>query len=91
MSYAKALYKKYPSEQFWEKFYLPFKIISLIWFLGERGKRYVLLERKKQKLSFKKEEPAKLRKTKVGKDPKTKPREKNLLEFIENGKTKKNK
>ena len=91
MSHAKVLLKRHPDEAFWDKLHLPFKIISLIWFLGENGKRFLHLEGKRQKLNLATKENIKLKKNKIGEDFEVKPKPQTLLEFINDGKSKKSK
>jgi hypothetical protein len=91
MSHAKVLLKRHPDEAFWDKLYLPFKIISLIWFLGENGKKFLHVEVKRQKLKLAAKEEVELKKEKTGEDSKVKPKPQTLLEFMNDGKSKKNK
>ena len=91
LSHAKALFKRFPDEFFWDKLYLPFKIKSLIWFLGENGKKYLYLEEKRQKLELSEKRDIKLEKEKIGEDFNVNPKPQTLLEFLDDGKSKKNK
>ena len=77
---AKKLYSL-GDENFWNKASLSFKLNSLAWLLTEKGKEFILIEKKKQKLSVVKNETHALRKQKLGEDKKIDHKPKNVLEF----------
>ena len=82
MAVAKKLYKLFPSEDFWKKIFLSFKLNSLRWFLTADGKPFLKTEQKKQLLDFQTKPSYSLRKNKVGKDKKVTRKIKTLKEFL---------
>ena len=82
MAVAKKLYKIYPSEEFWKKIFLSFKINSLRWFLTPNGKSFLRIELKKQLLDFNAKPSYPLGKRKVGKDKKVTRKTKTIKDFL---------
>ena len=82
MSVAKKLYELQPSESFWKKAYVPFKINSLRWFLTESGKAYLSLELKRHSLDLGSNVSYDLLNHKIGEDKKVTPKIKSVKDFI---------
>ena len=69
------------SQDFWEKVNLPFKLNSLAWSLGSKGKEFLILELKRHNLSLKRKERPVLDNQKIGVDKKIDRKPKTMLEF----------
>ena len=69
------------SQEFWEKVNLPFKLNSLAWFLGSKGKEFLALELKRHNLSLKKKKKHILDNRKIGEDKKIDRKPRTMLEF----------
>ena len=82
MAVAKKLYKLNSSESFWVKLYLPFKLNSLCWFLTSKGKSFLRLEQKRQKLDLKPKTSYSLGESKLGGDKKIIRKIKTLKDFL---------
>lgn len=82
MAVAKKLYAAYPSEDFWEKVFLSFKINTLRWFLTSDGKNFLRTEQRKQSLDFETKTNYTLGNKKVGKDKKVTRKIRTIKEFL---------
>jgi len=88
MAIAKKLYSL-GDETFWNKASLSFKLNSLAWLLTPKGKEFISIEKKKQKLTPVKNETYSLEDKKLGEDKKIDRKPKNVLEFCRNNGEKK--
>lgn len=68
-------------QEFWEKVALPFKLNSLAWFLGGKGKDFLGLELKRHKLTLKSNRQYSLNNEKLGRDKKVDRKPRTMLEF----------
>ena len=82
MAVAKKLYNAHPSEDFWEKVFLSFKINTLRWFLTSNGKIFLRTESKKQQLDLNAKTSYSLESKKVGKDKKVARKTKTIKDFL---------
>lgn len=88
------VFKEFPDKRFWDWMIINcnIKVESPSWFLTPKGK--IFLKQKQNLMNYDlapvKKGPIETKKEKIGKDLKINKKNKNVLDFIRNGKTKKN-